>query len=578
MPIRALTVPATLLLAIAAHATLSVVPPRAAAAWLANGTPLVVDPPSQESPAITSDGSGGAIVAWRDSRNGSTSDIYAQCITGAGALSWTPNGVVVSAATGTQSSPDILADGSLGAIVAWRDDRNGTGDIYAQRLDALGQTQWVGDVPLATSASNETFPTITSDLASPPGFIVSYFDRPLGQPAVLKVQHVNLAGTGLWAAIGTGGVTVTASIGQKFTYSITTDGVGAAGVAKGAVLAWDEIRPGPAQDDVYVNRVSAAGVMQWGPEGSVICGLPSRQQKPAVANVGADQVMVVWEDTRNTIVDLFAQKLNIVNGTGQWIANGLPVVTTSGADVAPRIVADGVGGALVFWRRGTRVYGQRLNSNGAQQWFADGVALASVDGALEIGDVISDGAGGAIVAWLDTRSGANDVYAQRIDPNGALLWNPAGVAVCTAAGEQAMLGIVSDDANGMIAAWRDQRSGDYDIYANRVFADGVVLDVPLPSDVGGTSPRLALASANPARGEARFRLSLPRATDGAVDVVDVTGRLVRTILAATPLAAGTHHLEWDGMDTSGRPVTPGLYFVRMLADGRAQTKRIVVVW
>ena len=49
---------------------------------------------------------------------------------------------------------------------------------------------------------------------------------------------------------------------------------------------------------------------------------------------------------------------------------------------------------------------------------------------------VSDGAGGIIVAWQDFRSGAYDIYAQRISHAGVALWGEDGVAVCTAAGVQ----------------------------------------------------------------------------------------------------------------------------------------------
>ena len=42
---------------------------------------------------------------------------------------------------------------------------------------------------------------------------------------------------------------------------------------------------------------------------------------------------------------------------------------------------------------------------------------------------------GAITCYVDGRNG-NDIYAQRVDPNGTALWNPDGVAICTAEGYQ----------------------------------------------------------------------------------------------------------------------------------------------
>lgn len=53
---------------------------------------------NQSNPAMTSDGSGGAIIAWVDSRSGvgtQFADIYAQRISSAGVVQWTSTGVIL---------------------------------------------------------------------------------------------------------------------------------------------------------------------------------------------------------------------------------------------------------------------------------------------------------------------------------------------------------------------------------------------------------------------------------------------------------------------------------------------------
>lgn len=88
--------------------------------------------------------------------------------------------------------------------------------------------------------------------------------------------------------------------------------------------------------------------------------------------------------------------------------------------------------------------------------------------------VVSDGAGGAICTWVDTRNGAQDIYAQRIDATGSLQWNVAGIAICNAVSDQYSPRLVPDAAGGAIIVWYDNRAGNYDIYAQRINASGVV--------------------------------------------------------------------------------------------------------
>jgi hypothetical protein len=111
-----------------------------AASWPVNGVALCVATGDQQLPAIASDGYGGAIVTWQDNRNTSI-DVYAQRVLEDGGLApgWPANGAAVTSAPLTQQSPSILDDGSGGAIVAWQDSRNGNLDIFAQRIQGNGQ-------------------------------------------------------------------------------------------------------------------------------------------------------------------------------------------------------------------------------------------------------------------------------------------------------------------------------------------------------------------------------------------------------------------------------------------------------
>lgn len=89
--------------------------------------------------------------------------------------------------------------------------------------------------------------------------------------------------------------------------------------------------------------------------------------------------------------------------------------------------------------------------------------------------------------------------------------------------------------------------------------------------------RLAPPVPNPARAGSSLRWALARAGQARLSVVDVNGRLVRTLQdgAAT---AGDHSTVWDLLDARGARVTPGLYFVALEADGQpTRTTRLVVV-
>jgi photosystem II stability/assembly factor-like uncharacterized protein len=99
--------------------------------------------------------------------------------------------------------------------------------------------------------------------------------------------------------------------------------------------------------------------------------------------------------------------------------------------------------------------------------------------------------------------------------------------------------------------------------------------LPVAAQSPAAVTRLSLGTPvpNPSRGEVRLALELPSASSLNVEVYDVMGRRVCT-LARGRFDAGQHPLTWDGRDDRGRSATPGIYFVRVRADGAMLTRRV----
>jgi YVTN family beta-propeller protein len=113
------------------------------------------------------------------------------------------------------------------------------------------------------------------------------------------------------------------------------------------------------------------------------------------------------------------------------------------------------------------------------------------------------------------------------------------------------------------------------------FGDGLSLvEVPATvtvdpaAGVGGPS-RLALAP-NPFVERAAIEYRLETAGEATLAVHDVAGRHVVT-LAFGPAAAGRHVAVWDGRDSQGVRMAPGVYFVRLAAGDEALVIRVALL-
>jgi hypothetical protein len=125
-------------------------------------------------------------------------------------------------------------------------------------------------------------------------------------------------------------------------------------------------------------------------------------------------------------------------------------------------------------------------------------------------------------------------------------------------------------------------------YFYRLFAVDAASNESAPSDtvslaLEGTgvpdlsAASLALIRPNPFTSETTVAYTVPSAGAAvAVRVYDVRGRLVRT-LAEGPRGGGAHSAVWDGRDSSGRIVSPGIYFCRAEIGGWTEVRKVVLL-
>lgn len=104
---------------------------------------------------------------------------------------------------------------------------------------------------------------------------------------------------------------------------------------------------------------------------------------------------------------------------------------------------------------------------------------------------------------------------------------------------------------------------------------------PCPTATGvGTLPPVANgtldAHPNPFNPSTSLVFALPQTTAVELNVYDVRGRQMRTLVRGV-LDAGRHRAGWDGRDEAGRDVAAGVYFAELRAEaGRSVVKLVLV--
>jgi hypothetical protein len=83
---------------------------------------------------------------------------------------------------------------------------------------------------------------------------------------------------------------------------------------------------------------------------------------------------------------------------------------------------------------------------------------------------------------------------------------------------------------------------------------------------------------NPFGPATAIAFSLPREVkDVSLEVYDVTGACLRTLLSGATLKAGPHSYHWDGTDDRGNAVASGTYFYRLRVAGQTLSKQMMML-
>jgi len=71
-------------------------------------------------------------------------------------------------------------------------------------------------------------------------------------------------------------------------------------------------------------------------------------------------------------------------------------------------------------------------------------------------------------------------------------------------------------------------------------------------------------------------VALPKASHVTLELYNIVGQKIHTILDGS-MEAGYHLITWDGKDTYGDRLTPGVYFMRIKAGPYEKVHKLVIL-
>ncbi len=254
-------------------------------------------------------------------------------------------------------------------------------------------------------------------------------------------------------------------------------------------------------------------------------------------------------DTLYNRPDVFVAKLSDSGSTLLWstfLGGGGPCATDYGRDVALDLSGDPI------------VTGHTWCANFPT---TPGAYDTSFNGGSEDAFVAKFSASGSDLLWSSFlgSSGQDNACALALQSSG----NPVVVGITTAADFPTTPGAYDTS---------------YGVYVDVFVVNLDVCDVASVSDEGHSlgSTMLYPGSPNPFSRSTSVQFCLPRSQPVSVEVYDVQGKLVRTLVddVAEP---GMHRIDWNGETSGGMRAAPGLYFCHMEAGNYRSTKKVVLL-
>lgn len=458
------------------------------AGWPANGA-AVGSGPGDHSPAnaggttVCTDTSGGAIVAYRMP---SGDEIRINRVSGVDGLTvWNgADGVLV---TDTAAGPPhVTSDGRGGAWVAWSDTRTtGSGSgLYVQHFDADGNGLLFGNgTRLSGGAAVDVFGHLISIATASTGdLLISWHGE--GASEGVWIQRVLLSGSfGPFAKVSSDADVeriqlVADDLGAVTTWSgarAGDQGIWANRVTSDGTILWGA--SGRQVMDRGFGPSAKQHTAAWNGESLFVTWSHQRTSSSGVRDVHAQRLNAqgsqLWGSPSLGLLVLAAPMNPGITPTVQ-------------SDRQPRVVATADGGCLIVWRddrryfeaagggiRADDIYGQRLSVSGLALWTSNGEAIDASPGTQTDPWVVPYATGAGVVVYMTYENTSRDIKARALSVNGNASWTRTPAAT---GDEQDAPMVASNGAGGFVVAWEDDRLGDVDVFATHYDANGFAFD------------------------------------------------------------------------------------------------------
>jgi hypothetical protein len=435
----------------------------------------------------------------------------------------------------------VVADPVGNIHVVWYDGRNNHDEIYYKLFDGV---TWSGDERLTDDPDDARYPSIAW---APGGELHLVWTD--SRDGFWNIYYKRFDGM-TWGS----DVRLAAYSADQSLPCIAVD------ADKNLHVVWYDNRNG-GNDEIYYRKFDG---MTWGPE-TRLTSASGDSWTPAIVADDYGNLHVAWHDHRNNDYEIYYKRFN-----GAIWEPDQRLTDAAGISANAALSIDITGKIHLTWND------NRTGNHEIYRRILDGVIwggeeqITDYEGTSKQASAVCDNSGNIHVAWQDNRGGE---YAICHKVHDGVAWTDDSRLTPTPS--KAEHPSLAADLTGRVhIVWHDTRDGNEEIYY-RLYDPYQFSGIQRPK-IEQQAGAILTVIPNPTGLKSQIEFTLGSRARSAVRIYDTAGRLVwsRDLGLRQP---GPHSVTWDGTDISGKPVSPGVYFVKVRAGNRVSSAKLVVI-
>ena len=532
----------------------------------------------QVLPKIAATSDGGCYIGWFDQRGGSYA-VYLQKLNSQGIKQFAADGLLIS--NNPQSSSlvdwDLAVDDSNCCVLAFTDTRAGSSiNPYAYRISPSGQFLWGANGVALTDSVNVYQANPKVIVTTDGNFIIPWqYSNKIG------IQKLDKSGNKVWGSVPKM-LIGNPAISEKWNYPTGVKSDNGSFILYWIGYTGSFISP--ANYKLYTQKYSSAGNGLWGNPQDTIFNLGGAQgtYQPSIYSDGNNGAVYVWQSFVTGPTVCYVQRKNSA-GAIQFPANG-SAVTTTGATMlnfAPSAsYMPSTGETYVFWQRKNSlqsvigVYGQKFSSNGTRLWADSGHVVKPLDG-NSFASLWTYTKDTSILGYYMEIGTSTSDYAKafKLDRGGNKLWGGNIITPGAFNGDKGRMSVALNQNGMSMLAWQDNRLDAGGMYAQNINFDGSFGNPTGINSVGEIPNKFSLSQnyPNPFNPSTTIKFEVAKSTFVTLKVYDIMGREVMSLVNQN-MNAGTYEYSLNMMN-----LTSGTYFYKMTAGSFSEVKKMIVL-